>query len=81
MDSQLTGFVALDFGEKLVSQQEIPTLHRHQQILFFPHDYGLSHNNTNSSQFTAKVTVLGLFNVPSSRYFQQIFVRELTGSC
>lgn len=34
----LTGFVALDFGEKFVRQQKIPALHRHQQVLFFPHD-------------------------------------------
>lgn len=47
----LTGFVALDFGEKFVRQQKIPALHRHQQVLFFPHDGREPQNSVQTCAF------------------------------
>lgn len=71
--SILTGFVALDFGEKFVCQQKISTLHCHQQILFFPHD---NQRQTNCSQSTAKVAFIVLSMILQANGFG-----EFTGSC
>lgn len=54
VSSILTRFVALDFREKLVSQEKIPALHCHEQILFFSHNYNLNHRRKNLSQSTAE---------------------------
>lgn len=53
VSSILTGFVALDLGEKFVSKQKIPALHCHEQILFFSHNW-----STDLSQSTAKFLFL-----------------------